>query len=252
MRLTQDVPQVLGSQVQSPLEVPILLKLFCFSLLKQYKNEGIANFVYVWEILDWDPHRQLTMNLHILSNFVWLNYCPQMKFAKVMFLQVSICPWWGACMVGGHVWQGGACDRGGAWHARPTRNYEIRWYGQRAGGTHPTGMHSCFVLILTKLFIFSLYVTTPCSVYRPSHVYLLCTFTRHSTMGGGVRFTYSQYVCSTWQHLMNVHMFTHRVNTTYLSFLFPLRIRSHCTKANVKAILFFDHYRHSLNSSWIF
>ena len=196
-----------------------------------------------------------------IANWLWIcTYCPTLcglitarkwSLRRLCFYR-CLSVHGGACMVGGHVWQGGVCDRGGAWHACPTRNYEIRWYGQRAGGTHPTGMHSCFVLILTKLFIFSLYVTTPCSVYRPSHVYLLCTFTRHSTMGGGVRFTYSQYVCSTWQHLMNVHMFTHRVNTTYLSFLFPLRIRSHCTKANVKAILFFDHYRHSLNSSWIF
>ena len=50
-------------------------------------------------------------------------YRPQTKFAKVMFLQVSVCPqgeacvvagghaWlWGACMVvGGHVWLPGAC-----------------------------------------------------------------------------------------------------------------------------------------------
>ena len=53
--------------------------------------------------------------------------------------------------------------------------------------------------------------------------------------GGGVRFTYSQYVCSTWLHLMDVHMFTHRVNTTYVALLFPLRVCSHCTKANMKA-----------------
>ena len=68
-------------------------------------------------------------------------YCPQMKFAKVMFLQVSVCPqggawqggawqggmhgrgvhggcvWQGVCMVGvcmagGHAWQG-ACIAGG-------------------------------------------------------------------------------------------------------------------------------------------
>ena len=109
-------------------------------------------------------------------------YRPQTKFAKVMFLQVSVCPqggacvvalggcaWllWGTCVVapgggtcvvasGGHAWllwgracvvaPGGACVvaprgacvvfGGGAWF--------FRWdTGQWAGGTHPTGMHSC-------------------------------------------------------------------------------------------------------------
>ena len=44
-----------------------------------------------------------------------LNYRPQTKFAKVMFLQVSVCPHGGgACMVlfdGGHPWfyLGGVC-----------------------------------------------------------------------------------------------------------------------------------------------
>ena len=33
-------------QVQSPLEVPFTLKLFCSSLCKQYKNANVANFVY--------------------------------------------------------------------------------------------------------------------------------------------------------------------------------------------------------------
>ena len=61
-------------------------------------------------------------------------YCPQMKFAKVMFLQVSVCPqghawqgcaWWGGawqgvcmvgvCMAGGACMVGGMCGRGHAW-----------------------------------------------------------------------------------------------------------------------------------------
>ena len=49
-------------------------------------------------------------------------YCPQMKFPKVMFSQVSVCPcgghvWQGACVAGGHVWWGCvwqvACMAGG-------------------------------------------------------------------------------------------------------------------------------------------
>ena len=56
-------------------------------------------------------------------------YRPQTKFAKVMFLQVSVCPWGGmhGCSQGGHVWLllgghawllwGGmsGCSWGGAW-----------------------------------------------------------------------------------------------------------------------------------------
>ena len=46
-------------------------------------------------------------------------YRPQRKFAKVMFLQVSVCPRGGGmhgCW-GGHVWFGGACmvARGPVW-----------------------------------------------------------------------------------------------------------------------------------------
>ena len=67
---------------------------------------------------------------------------------------------WGACVSGGkgacvgrgHMWQrGGACMAKGACvvkvgvhgiHAPPLRNTA----GQCAGGTHPTGMHSCLAL----------------------------------------------------------------------------------------------------------
>ena len=73
--------------------------------------------------------------------------------------------WWGVCMAGGmhgrmgHAWQGacmagacmvgGMCGRGvhGRWHAWQgghvwhTRPQQIL---RDTGGTHPTGMHSCF------------------------------------------------------------------------------------------------------------
>ena len=45
-------PRVLGSQVQYLLKVTFLLKLFCFSLHKQYKNDDIANFLRTAK-LDW-------------------------------------------------------------------------------------------------------------------------------------------------------------------------------------------------------
>ena len=90
-----------------------------------------------------------------------------MKFAKVMFLQVSVCPQGGmhgggacmaggmhgrgACMVGGCVWQGGiqgaSMARGHPWqrgmHGRAGHAW---WYSQWAGSTHPTGIHSCYIL----------------------------------------------------------------------------------------------------------
>ena len=56
----------------------------------------------------------------------------------------------GACMAGSCVLGGGMCERGSvhgrgcAWHApSPLANTMI--YGQWAGGTDLTGMHSCFL-----------------------------------------------------------------------------------------------------------
>ena len=60
-------------------------------------------------------------------------YRPQMKFAKVMFSQVSVCP------------QGGVCH---------TPAQCMLGYGQQGGSTHPTGMHSCSTngIMSTKSF----------------------------------------------------------------------------------------------------
>ena len=151
-------------------------------------------------------------------------YRPQTKFAKVMFLQVSVCPhgggmrgfirgacvvlfgghawfylggcmvlfgrgmlgfiwgtcvvlfggtwfylggcvWfysggihgfiWGACVVlfGGHAWffWGGMCGfSGGACMVFSVFSDTMR-YGQWVGGTHPTGMHSCYTWLHTWL-----------------------------------------------------------------------------------------------------
>ena len=54
--------------------------------------------------------------------------------------------WRGACMVGGmhgrgHAWQG-ACVVGGI-HGRGVYMADTMRYSQWAGGTHPTGMHTC-------------------------------------------------------------------------------------------------------------
>ena len=70
------------------------------------------------------------------------NYRPQTKFAKVMFSQASFCPrgW------GGLLHREGWCAPPGGWGlGRPPPHLDTTGYGQRAGGTHRTGMHSCFL-----------------------------------------------------------------------------------------------------------
>ena len=56
---------------------------------------------------------------------------------KVMFLQVSVILFTGGSGLGGICSQGAACSRGVPGEDPPTAT--------AAGGTHPTGMHSCFV-----------------------------------------------------------------------------------------------------------
>ena len=77
-------------------------------------------------------------------------YRPQMKFAKIMFSQVSVCPRGGGggvcplphCMLGHPPGrhQSGQIPPGR--HTPPVQC--MLGYGQQADGTHPTGMHSCF------------------------------------------------------------------------------------------------------------
>ena len=81
-------------------------------------------------------------------------YRPQTKFAKVIFSQVSVCP------QGGH-----ACYACPPWHAHPLGpehappgTYaplaDTTRCGQWAGGTHPTGMHSCLIPLVSLFFVF--------------------------------------------------------------------------------------------------
>ena len=68
-----------------------------------------------------------------------------MKFAKIVFLQLSVCPHGGgACLP--MVW--GVCVT----DTTPSRSdadtplgRHPPGDGQQAGGTHPTGMYSCFI-----------------------------------------------------------------------------------------------------------
>ena len=83
--------------------------------------------------------RKLLMGAVIIIRF----YRPQTKFAKVMFLQVSVCPrlvWcvWGACMVGTFV-VGGVHGRGGM-HGRGMGGGGHAWQGAcMAGGMYGRG-----------------------------------------------------------------------------------------------------------------
>ena len=93
------------------------------------------------------------------------NYRPQRSWAKVIFSQASVCPQGGLpqCMVGytpppgsRHPPPPGADTspdqtphpRGNRHPPRPDPHprKQTPAYGQRMAGTHPTGMHSCFVL----------------------------------------------------------------------------------------------------------
>ena len=88
-------------------------------------------------------------------------YHPQMKFAKVMFSQVSVCPqggmhggghaWQGAyvvgaCMAGGRACMAGVCMAGGMCGRWGHACLGVCMAGDMvtaAASTHPTGMHSC-------------------------------------------------------------------------------------------------------------
>ena len=97
-----------------------------------------------------------------------LFYCPQQSWGKVIFSRVSVilltggvsaprggllwggCLLPGGCLLGGVSAPGGVCSRGVsapgwcAWWRSPR-------IATAAGGTHPTGMHSCYDLFLQGL-----------------------------------------------------------------------------------------------------
>ena len=93
------------------------------------------------------------------------NYHPQTKFAKVMFSQVSVCPRGGMCgkhaprhtcppgmHAPGHAHPLGACMPPGM-HTSQARTPQpgTTRCAKQAGGTHPTGMHSCLMIKLIIL-----------------------------------------------------------------------------------------------------
>ena len=68
----------------------------------------------------------------------------------------------GACVVvrgvhgegGMHGKRGGICGEGGM-HGKGGHAWDMTRYGQLAGGTHPTGMHSCLQVWLARKGLFT-------------------------------------------------------------------------------------------------
>ena len=81
-------------------------------------------------------------------------YRPQTKFAKVMFLHLSVIlftggKYLGRCPPGRYTPLGRYTLRAGTPPGRYTPAHPrqcMLGYGQQAGGTHPTGMHSCLLI----------------------------------------------------------------------------------------------------------
>ena len=71
------------------------------------------------------------------------------------------CMWQGGTHGGGHAWQGWVCVAGGASMVGVCIMGGHAWQGACmaretttvAGGTHPTGMHSCYFLLGSTLFM---------------------------------------------------------------------------------------------------
>ena len=90
------------------------------------------------------------LSVQIVTSISWFVYDihhPQTKFAKVMFSQVSVCPRGVSAPLhaGIHPWPD--TPPGKTSLGRPPMQCMLG-YGQQAGGTHPTGMHSCCCLFI--------------------------------------------------------------------------------------------------------
>ena len=120
-------------------------------------------------------HRHLSATPSSFSGRNFNFYRPQTKFPKVMFSHVFVCSWGGGFCIqgeglhpgglhpgrglhlGGGSASGGFCIQGRGLHPRrfciqgglpnlldeDSPQSDTMGYDQRAGGMHPTGMHSC-------------------------------------------------------------------------------------------------------------
>ena len=97
-------------------------------------------------------------NVNILSaiskqNNIFHVYRPQRSWGKVMFLHVSVILFTGGVCLSA-CWDTTPPEQTPPGQAPPGAVHAER-YGQHAGGTHPTGMHSCWRLVLLdKIFLF--------------------------------------------------------------------------------------------------
>ena len=88
-------------------------------------------------------------------------YRPQTKSAKVMFSQVSVCPWGVSAPLHAGI-HTPLRTKGRQPPPRRADNpldrhppaQDMLGYGQREGGMHPTGMHSCFFIVIWQLTVF--------------------------------------------------------------------------------------------------
>ena len=109
---------------------------------------------WVWNSTKNDKSFRFTRSFELYFARKQYVYRPRTKFAKVMFSQVFVCPQMGGLHLGvGSLHPGGgeSASKGVGQTPPPS---DTTGYGQRAGGTHPTGMHSCFGHKLTKFQLF--------------------------------------------------------------------------------------------------
>ena len=109
---------------------------------KEDSFQSVDNFEVKINLLWFQVHSHVTCAFAFFFHLCCYFYRPQTKFAKVMFLQVSVCPrggcvagGWGACMEGGmHGW--GVCT----WWGRGMRGGGHVWQGVcMAGDMHGRG-----------------------------------------------------------------------------------------------------------------
>ena len=119
---------------------------------------------------------------------------------------------WGVCMAGGHAWLGEACVVGGVhgwgtvhgWGAcvaciPPQADTTATAYRQWAGGTHPTGMHSCYWMLVLLLILCSPTSQSTTSANN-TNCHLMCM--AHLTKSIFNRFINNLCTCLVW---MGVH-----------------------------------------------
>ena len=118
---------------------------------------ALGHLIWAQSHLVWD-----STNPDWLPKFKFYFYRPQTKFAKVMFLHVSVCPRGEGEYLGryppGQVHRtdryppGRYIPQADTPHPQQVHPQAVHAgrYGQQAGGTHPTGMHSCTENLLTR------------------------------------------------------------------------------------------------------